>query len=120
MGFDAGWPDLMEERHGSGCVTLGSIVIVAGGINALGEVSKSVESISLETKGIIQNEDMRKPRAYFKLILLRSTVLALGGSNVTLVEIWGGLGEPWKEAPVNLDIPRNKFSPLISTENMCE
>ena len=66
---DAGWPELME-RHGPGCAVLGSLCVVAGGQDALDEVLKSVEIISLETKSLIPStNDMLKPRHHFKLIL---------------------------------------------------
>ena len=39
---DGEWPDLVVERYGPGCATLDTLCLIAGGLNELGEVLKSV------------------------------------------------------------------------------
>ena len=113
------WPNLQVERYGPGCATLDDISIVVGGRDELGEILKSVEIIFLNSKSLGKAEDMLKPRSHFNLIAMGTMVLALGGYDETSIEIWEGLGEPWKEASMSLENSRSSFSALTSTSSVC-
>ena len=89
----------------------GLFAIVAGGRDTLDDVLRSVEIISLEFK-TVDNANMLKPRFDFKLVVLGTTLLAVGGSNDTSIETWEGLGEPWEEAAFSLSTSRRSFSAL--------
>ena len=116
---DGEWPNLQVERYRPACETLGALSFVAGGRNNQGELFKSVEIIFLNSKTLGKAKDMLKPREHFNLIALGTTLLALGGFNETSIEIWEGVGEPWKEASMSLENPRSQFSALVSTNLVC-
>ena len=108
------------ERHRPGCAVLGSLCVVAGGQDALDEVLKSVEIISLETKSLIPStNDMLKPRHHFKLIVLGTTLLAFGGYNDPSIELWEGPGQSWKEASLSLSTSRKQFSAVSYSDLQC-
>ena len=117
---DGEWPNLQVERYGRpGCATLGALSIVAGGQDELGQLLKSVEIIFLNSKTLEKAEDMLKPRNHFNLLVLGKTLLALGGSNEISVEMWGGVGGPWKETSMSLENSRSDFSALASSDLVC-
>ena len=113
------WPDLLLERTRPGCATLHGLCIVAGGRDDMGEVLQSVEVINIALKSLGPAKDMLRPRAYFNLIVLGSTLLAFGGYNETSIEMWGGLSEPWKQASPSLRDFRTKFSSSALSDSMC-
>ena len=116
---DGEWPNLQLERYLPECETLGALTLVAGGLNNQGELLKSVEIIFLNSKSLGKAKDMLKPREHFNLIALGTTLLALGGFNERSIEIWEGVGDPWKEASMSLENPRSQFSALASTNLVC-
>ena len=116
---DGEWPNLQVERYGPACATLGDLTVVAGGHNELWETLKSVEIIFLTSKSLGRAEDMNKPRDHFKLIVLRTTLLAIGGDDEESMEIWEGEGERWQEAPMSLTKSRSHFSALATTDLVC-
>ena len=116
---DGEWPNLQVERFGPGCATLDDMSIVAGGRNGWSELLKSVEIIFLASRSLGKAKDMLKPRSNFNLIALGTMVLAVGGDNETSIEMWEGVGEPWKEASMSLENPRSSFSALTSTSSVC-
>ena len=116
---DIVWPELMEERHAFGCATLGSFAIVAGGRDTLDDVLRSVEIISLVEFKTLDNANMLKPRFDFKLVVLGTTLLAVGGSNDTSIEMWEGLGEPWKDTSLSLSSSLRQFSALSYSDLEC-
>ena len=117
---DGEWPNLQVERYGRpGCATLGALSIVAGGQDELGQLLKSVEIIFLNSKTLEKAEDMLKPRNHFNLLVLGKTLLALGGSNEISIEMWGGVGGPWKETSMSLENSRSDFSALASSDLVC-
>ena len=116
---DGEWPNLLVERYRPACETLQGLSLVAGGRNNQGELLKSVEIIFLNSKSLGKAKDMLKPREYFNLIALGTTLLALGGFKETSIEIWEGVGEPWKEASMSLETSRSHFSALTSTNLVC-
>ena len=61
---------------------------------------------------------MLKPRNHFNLLVLGKTLLALGGSNEQSIEMWGGVGGPWKET-MSLENSRSNFSALASSDLVC-
>ena len=115
---DGGWPDLLVERHRPGCETLDQISIIAGGRNELGDLLKSVEVIFLNSKSLGKVQDMLKPRDHFNLIVLGTTLLALGGADETSIEIWE-VDEPRKMASMSLENSKTHFSALVSTNSVC-
>ena len=116
---DGEWPNLQEERYGPGCATLDDMSILAGGRNQLGEPLKSVEIIFLNTKRSGKARDMMEPRDHFNLVVLGSTLLALGGYNQTSMEMWEGVGRPWTEASMSLTNARSQFSALTFSDSLC-
>ena len=116
---DNEWPGLKVERYGPGCATLDDMSIVAGGRNDQYELLKSVEIIFLNSKSLGRAKDMLRPRDHFNLLVLGTTLLALGGYNETSIEVWEGVGEPWKEASMSLAKSRSRFSALTSTSSVC-
>ena len=116
---DGVWPNLQVERYGPGCATLDDMSILAGGRNKLGERLKSVEIIFVNTKTLGKARDMLEPRDHFNLIVLGSTLLAIGGYNQTSMEMWEGVGRPWTEAPTSLTNSRSQFSALTLTDSVC-
>ena len=116
---DGEWPNLQVERYGPECATFDDMCIVAGGRNKRGELLKSVEIIFINSKFLGKAEDMLKPRSNFNLVVLGTTLLALGGDKETSIEMWEGVGEPWKEASMNLANSRSYFSALASTSSVC-
>ena len=113
------WPDLQTWRQGPGCATLGDMCVVAGGNTRSGEVLKSVEVIFLQSKTSRQTSDMLEPRSYFKLIVLRKRLLAIGSRNETSMEAWEGLDEPWRLASESLILSRSHFSALPVDDRVC-
>ena len=74
------------------------------------EVLKSVEIIYLESKAIGKAKDLSKSRNPIALIVLGSTLLALGGMNETSIHIWEGASGSWKEAAMSLNETKSQFS----------
>ena len=116
---DAGWPNLRVERQRPACASLGYMTIVAGGVSKHLEVLKSVEMI-LHTKRLSTAEDLLTPRSHFSLLVLETSLVALGGSGEESIEIWGGAEESWREAVVDLQQEgRNSFSAMAVTNAVC-
>ena len=93
--------------------------VVAGGNTRSGEVLKSVEVIFLQSKTSRQTSDMLEPRSYFKLIVLRKRLLAIGSRNETSMEVWEGLDEPWRLVSESLILSRSHFSALPVDDRVC-
>ena len=114
---DGEWPfDLQVERRRPACATLGATCVIAGGRDENGELLKSVEVIYLNSKSLGKGGDMLKPRDHFQLIVVGTTLLAVGGHNEQSIEMWEE--ESWKEAPMSLDIPRTHFSALVASASL--
>ena len=121
-GWSADWPESKVERYRPGCATVHApehLCVVAGGRNAQYELLNSVEIIFISSKSRGQAKDMLRPRSHFNLIGLGPILVAFGGNDETLAEIWEGVEEPWKEAPISLANSRSQFSAIASTDSVC-
>ena len=113
------WPKLRVKRYRPGCATIDNMFVVAGGHDNLGKLLKSVEIIFLTSKSLGKATNMMKPRGHFNLIVMGTTLLALGGFNETSIEMWEGVGGRWKEASMSLTSSRSHFSALTLTDSVC-
>ena len=95
------------------------MAVVAGGRNEIGVVLKSVEVILLSTKSVGMAQDMISPREHFNLIAVGTRLMAIGGVDATIMEVWHEPGEPWTEAPTSLTTLKSQLSVLVSSDLNC-
>ena len=60
-----------------------------------------------------------KPRDHFNLVVLGTTLLAIGGSDDSSIEMWEGLGEPWKDTSLSLSSSLRQFSASSYSDLEC-
>ena len=115
------WPSLAQKRRGHACIKTANLVIVAGGMVAMGDITRTTEVINLETKTLCLAGQMASPRYLFGIIEVgfagRSVVLTFGhyGYNSpatkedSLLQEFNPTTSSWQPSPAVMD-PKYHFS----------
>ena len=116
--WDYTWPQLPEGRRGHSCARLGSILLVAGGFSyKTSEYTDSTLTIDAVTGTLSFAAKMNSPHAYFSLLTMGETVLAIGGvTNVDYtaeVEVFSNTTKSWSQSNLTLNTARSSFATLF-------
>jgi len=115
-------PNLNVGVFGHSCVTLGDIVLIAGGFSDYANTGRTF-IFDTKTGSAREVASLKYPRAFAAMVLYGGKPLILGGEDDSREtrsdgEIWNMDTETWEEADIHLDIARRSYSMVTMAEEI--
>jgi len=124
------WPRLSEGVSAQSCVTLGNMILMAGGLSSVSR-GYTGRTVIFDTKSGSAREvaSLKYPRGFAAMEIYRGRAVILGGRDGSGYsgyeyrsdgEVWNMDTETWEEADIHLNIARSEFSLVATDDNICE
>merc|ERR1711962_472564 len=127
------WPRLSRAVRGPSCVTLGNMILMAGGYSNAGGYTTRTFLFDTKSGSAREVASLKYHRVSAAMEVIGGRAVILGGTDGSGIhdwtdiheyrsdgEVWNMDTETWEEADIHLNIGRSFFSLVAMDEDICE